>query len=157
MTGTSSGYSAIREPTTAIFFLTWVMGRDTEHPNLYCSYSDTITTAFFNGVMEVLTDDRTYNYRQIFPNAEIVKTDAKLETIDLQRKKHYPTLTCRSLYGTLNGACDAEKGIIVSDDLISGILKSFLVFCIHCGTVISKTTRKNAIIIIIPNNWNNKS
>lgn len=107
--------------TTAIFFLAWVMGRDTEHPNLYCSYSDTITTAFYNGVLEVLTDDRTYNYRQIFPNAEIVKTDAKQETIDLQRKKHYPTLTCRSLYGTLNGACDAERGIIVSDDLISGI------------------------------------
>lgn len=107
--------------TTAIFFLAWVMGRDTEHPNLYCSYSDTITTSFYNGLLEVLTDDRTYNYRQIFPDAEIVKTDAKLETIDLQRKKHYPTLTCRSLYGTLNGACDAEKGIIISDDLISGI------------------------------------
>lgn len=107
--------------TTAIFFLAWVMGRDTEHPNLYCSYSDTITSAFYNGLMEVLTDDHTYNYRQIFPNAEIVKTDAKLETIDIERKKHYPTFTARSLYGTLNGACDAEKGIIVSDDLISGI------------------------------------
>ena len=107
--------------TTAIFFAAWLMGRNTEAPNLYCSYSDIITSAFYNGLMEVLTDDRTYNYRQIFPDAEIVRTDAKLEIVDLQRKKHYPTMTCRSLYGTLNGACDAEKGVIISDDLIGGI------------------------------------
>lgn len=107
--------------TLAIFFTTWVMGRFPEYPKLYSSYSDTITTAFYNGVMEILTDFDTYKYKEVFPQSPIVRTNAKEETIDLARRKHYPTLTCRSLYGTLNGACDAEKGIIISDDLIGGI------------------------------------
>lgn len=107
--------------TLAIMFCAWIMGRNTEHPNLYSSYSDTITRSFYNGVMEILTDADTYKYRDVFPKADIVRTNAQEEIMDLQRKKHYPTLTCRSLYGTLNGACDAEKGFIISDDLISGI------------------------------------
>jgi len=107
--------------TLALMFVTWLAGRDTEHPNLYSSYSDIITKSFYNGLLEIMTDADTYNYGMIFPNSPIVRTNAQDETIDLERKKHYPTITCRSLYGTLNGACDAEGGVIVSDDLIGGI------------------------------------
>lgn len=107
--------------TLALMFMTWLMGRDTEHPNLYCSYSDIITKAFYNGVLELMTDPDTYNYQQIFPESPIVRTNAQDETIDLGRKKRYPTFTARSLYGTLNGAVDVEDGIIVSDDLIGSI------------------------------------
>ena len=111
----------VGKTTLAIMFTTWLMGRDSEHPNLYCSYSDIITKAFYNGVLEVMTDSDTYNYRTIFPYANIARTNAQDETIDIGRRKHYPTLTARSLYGTLNGACDAENGVIISDDLIGGI------------------------------------
>lgn len=107
--------------TLALMFVTWLAGRDTEHPNLYSSYSDIITKSFYNGLLEIMTDADTYNYGMIFPSSPIVRTNAQDETIDLERKKHYPTITCRSLYGTLNGACDAEGGVIVSDDLIGGI------------------------------------
>ena len=106
--------------TTAMMYLCWLMGRDTEKANLYCSFSDTITTAFYNGVLEIMTDDHTYNYAQVFPDAPIVKTDAKQETIDLGRNKRYPSFTARSLYGTLNGAVDCN-GIQIADDLIGGI------------------------------------
>lgn len=106
--------------STAMFYMTWCMGRDTEKANLYCSFSDTITNAFYNGVLEVMTDDRTYKFGEVFPNAPIVKTDAKQETIDLARAKRYPSFTARSLYGTLNGAVDCN-GIQIADDLIGGI------------------------------------
>ena len=106
--------------TTAMMYLTWLMGKDPEKANLYCSFSDTITTAFYNGVLEIITDDHTYNYAQVFPDAPIVKTDAKLEIIDLARAKRYPSFTARSLYGTLNGAVDCN-GIQIADDLIGGI------------------------------------
>ena len=98
------------------------MGRHPESSNLYSSFSDIITQAFYNGVMEIMTDSTTYKYADIFPTSEIARggTNAKDETIDLVRKKHYPTLTCRSLYGTLNGACDCN-GILIGDDLIGGI------------------------------------
>lgn len=104
-----------------IFFLTWQIGRFSEFPNLYSSYSDKITTAFYNGILEIMSDDDTYAYHDIFPHSHVVRSDSKDLILDFDRKKHYPTLTCRSLYGTLNGACDAEKGIIIADDLIGGI------------------------------------
>lgn len=106
--------------TILMLFITWIMGRDGEATNLYSAFSDTITSAMYTGVLEVMTDSYTYNWKKIFNNSGIANTDAKKETIDIDRKKRYPTLTCRSLYGTLNGACDC-KGYLISDDLIGGI------------------------------------
>lgn len=110
----------IGKTSLIIFFILWIMGRDSERSNLYCSYSDTITAGFYNGAIEILTDPQTYHFKDIFPTSELKGTNAKEEYFDLDRKKHYHSLTCRSLYGTLNGACDAS-GFIVADDLISGI------------------------------------
>lgn len=110
----------VGKTTLMIYYLTWLMGRDTEHPNLYSSYTSIITRAFFDGVLEIMTDKDTYLWNDIFDKS-IVSTDSKNTTIDLERNKHYPTLTCRSIDGTINGACDAERGIIIGDDLCSGI------------------------------------
>lgn len=104
-----------------MFFVTWIIGKRHEYPSLYCSYSDVITEAFYNGILEILRDKDTYLWKDVFPKVDLVRTNAKDEILDLGRQKHYPTLTCRSLYGTLNGSCDAEKGFIISDDLIGGI------------------------------------
>lgn len=113
----------------SILFMTWLMGRNPEYANLYCSYSDIITKKFYDGVLEIITDSVTYNYSKIFPQAPLVRTNAQDETVDLQRRKHYPTMTARSVYGTLNGACDVTSrkpdgtlgGILIADDLVSGI------------------------------------
>lgn len=103
-----------------MFYTTWIMGRNSELANLYCAYSDTITGAFYNGVLEILSDPATYLWHDIFPASQIAATNSKEELINLDRKKRYASLTCRSLYGTLNGAVDAS-GILISDDLLSGI------------------------------------
>lgn len=106
--------------TLMIMFVTYILGKHPEKSNLYCSYSDTLTNSFYNGVLEVIQDPHTYAWNEVFPNASVARTDAKDELVDINRKKHFPSLTCRSLYGTLNGACDA-RGILISDDLLSGI------------------------------------
>ena len=106
--------------TILMFFVTWLIGRNSEASNLYSAYSDTITKAFYNGVLEIITDPVTYLWKDVFPNAKIVQTNSQEETINIDRKKRYPSLTCRSLYGTLNGACDCN-GFEISDDLIGGI------------------------------------
>lgn len=110
----------VGKSTILMFFITWIMGRNGEASNLYSAFSDTITSAMYTGVLEVITDSYTYNWKKVFNNTGIANTDAKRETIDINRKKRYPTLTCRSLYGTLNGACDCS-GYLISDDLIGGI------------------------------------
>ena len=103
-----------------LFFVTWLLGRDSEKSNLYSAYSDVITKAFYNGVLEIINDPATYKWKDVFPDSKIVATNSQDETINIDRKKRYPSLTCRSLYGTLNGACDCN-GVEISDDLIGGI------------------------------------
>lgn len=115
----------VGKSTTVMFYLLWNMCRDPERSNLYVSYSDIITNAMYSGLMEIIQDSYTYNLGEIFPflqypNKANGLTNAKEETIDFARKRRYHTLTCRSLYGTLNGATDCN-GLLVSDDLISGI------------------------------------
>lgn len=103
-----------------MFYVTWIIGRNSEASNLYSAYSDTITKAFYNGVLEIIQDPLTYLWKDVFPDAKIVSTNSQEETLNIDRRKRYPSLTCRSLYGTLNGACDCN-GIEISDDLIGGI------------------------------------
>ena len=110
----------VGKSSLTMFFILWIMGRDSERSNLYCSYSDIITAAFYGGLLEILNDATTYNYKDIFPDAALVNTNSKDEYLDIGRRKRYHSLTARSLYGTLNGACDAS-GYIIADDLISGI------------------------------------
>lgn len=110
----------VGKTTILMFLITWLIGRDSERSNLYSAYSDVITKAMYNGVLEILGDPVTYLWQDVFPNAEIVQTNAQDETINIDRKKRYPSLTCRSLYGTLNGACDCD-GFEIWDDLIGGI------------------------------------
>lgn len=106
--------------TLMIFAMTWKAGKDSEMSNLYSAYSDKITTAFYNGCLEVINDRVTYRWNEIFYGFDEPKTNGKDLTFDIGRKKHYPTVTARSVHGTLNGSCDAT-GWIISDDLVSGI------------------------------------
>ena len=110
----------VGKTTMLMMFVTWLVGRDSEKSNLYSAYSDVITSAFYTGCLEIINDPATYLWHDVFPTAKIVSTNAKDETFNIDRKKRYPSLTCRSLYGTLNGACDCN-GLLVSDDLIGGI------------------------------------
>ena len=112
----------VGKTTLLLMFATWLIGRNSEKSNLYSAYSDVITKAFYNGVLEIIGDPVTYLWSDIFPEARLLKngTNSNDETIDIDRKKRYPSLTCRSLYGTLNGACDCD-GVLMSDDLIGGI------------------------------------
>ena len=110
----------VGKTTILMFFVTWLIGRNSEASNLYSAYSDTITKAFYNGVLETINDPMTYLWHDVFPNAKVVQTNSQDETLNIDRKKRYPSLTCRSLYGTLNGACDCN-GVEISDDLIGGI------------------------------------
>ena len=110
----------IGKSTLMMMFFLWVMGRDSERSNLYCSYTDSVVGVLYNGILEVLNDNVTYDYGSLFPTAKVASTNAKDLLINIDRKKRYASFTGRSLYGTLNGACDCN-GYLVGDDLISGI------------------------------------
>ena len=110
----------IGKTTLIVMFMLWVMGRNSERSNLYCSFTSKPVETFYDGLLEVLKDPMTYIYKEIFPNAKLVGTNANDSTIDLDRKKRYHSFTGRPIGGSLNGSCDCY-GYIVADDLVSGI------------------------------------
>lgn len=110
----------IGKTTLIMLFLLWVMGRNSEMSNLYSSFTAIVVETFFNGLLEVLKDPVTYDYGSIFPGKEIIGTNAKDTTLDLDRKKRYHSFTGRPIGGSLNGSCDCN-GYIIGDDLCSGI------------------------------------
>lgn len=110
----------VGKTTLMVFFVLWVILRDSERSNLYCSYTDSVVQVFYNGVIEILTDNVTYLWKDVFPECSVVSTNAMDKLININRKKRYASFTGRSLYGTLNGACDCN-GYEIADDLISGI------------------------------------
>lgn len=112
----------VGKSTLCLFYMIWEICRNPERSNLYVAYSNTITEAFYNGVNEIINDNFTYSLAKIFPDATVPDggRNAKLGTLDIGRAKRYHSLTSRSLYGTLNGACDCN-GVLMADDLIGGI------------------------------------
>lgn len=106
--------------TLALFFATFIIGRNSELTNLYTAYSDKVTSGFYEGILEIITDTKTYKWNDVFPTSKLVNKNARDTTIDINRRKRYPSITCRSIDGSLNGDCDAT-GIIIADDLLSGI------------------------------------
>ena len=110
----------VGKTTIVMFFSIWYMMKFPDKSNLYASFSETTAKTFYNGVLEVLMDPATYDIEALFPTNKVKRTDAKDLLIDINRKKRYASLTCRSVDGSLNGSCDAE-GILIADDLHSGI------------------------------------
>ena len=102
------------------FFATWEIGK---HPNgscLYSSCTDGVTKQFYLGLLEIVRDPYTYHWDKVFPNSPVVKVNAADQTVNCLRKTRYPSITCRSIDGTLNGACDCDN-ILMADDLCKGL------------------------------------
>lgn len=105
--------------TLGIFFLSWVMGRFPDQPNLASAHSGLLTRSFYDGVSQIITDPE-YLWRDVFPGLILAGTNSKEETIDLKKKHRFSTLTCRAINASLTGATRCEK-ILYADDLCSGI------------------------------------
>lgn len=105
--------------TLGCFFLAWIMGRYPESCNLASAHGDKLTRGFYDQVSTILTDTE-YNYKDVFPNVTIEAFNSKDETINLNKRKRFKTLTCRSIGGGLTGATRCDK-YLYCDDLVSGI------------------------------------
>ena len=105
--------------TLVQLFLVWFSKRFPEKANLYCSYAQGVTETFYDGCLEFLTDP-TYRLRDLFVGRDVMYQNKQNGTIDISRIKKYKSITCKSLYGQLNGLCDCN-GVLVADDLLSGI------------------------------------
>lgn len=102
------------------FYATWEIGKHPDGSCLYSSCSDGVTKQFYLGLLEIVRDPFTYHWQKVFPNSPVVKVNAADQTVNCLRKTRYPSITCRSIEGTLNGACDCDN-ILMADDLCKGL------------------------------------
>jgi predicted phage terminase large subunit-like protein len=112
----------VGKSTLCIFFMSWLMGKKPDIANVMSGHSDKLTDGFYREALSILTDKETYLWQDVFPSVRIVDNSAKNETIDLNRKKRFPTFTARSVGGTLTGAVEiGEGGCLYVDDLIEDL------------------------------------
>ena len=96
----------VGKSTLGCFFVSFVMGSHPERANVMSGFSDKLTSSFHMEVLSIITDSETYRFQRVFPDARFKKKDMANETIHLKNVRRFPTLTCRSVEGTLTGAVD---------------------------------------------------
>lgn len=115
----------VGKSTLCIFFMTWIMGKRPDVASVMSGHSDKLTEGFYRELLSIITDKETYLWADVFPNVKIAGTSAKNETIDLDKPKRFPTVTCRSVGGTLTGAVEiGSGGVLYCDDLIEDLEES---------------------------------
>lgn len=115
----------VGKSTLCIFFMTWIMGKRPDVASVMSGHSDKLTDGFYRELLSIISDQSTYTWQEIFPDVKLVDNSAKNETIDLNKKKRFPTMTCRSISGTLTGAVEiGTGGILYCDDLIEDLEES---------------------------------
>jgi predicted phage terminase large subunit-like protein len=109
----------VGKSTLGCFFITWLMGKYPDKANVMSGHSDKLTDGFYREVLSILTDPQ-YLWSDVFPGRTIANTNAKNESIDIDKTRRFPTLTCRSIGGTLTGAVEVAK-CLYCDDLIEDL------------------------------------
>lgn len=115
----------VGKSTACIIFMTFVMGHRPDVASVMSGHSGTLAEGFYREVLSIIQDTETYRWADVFPGVELANTSAKNNTVDLVKSKRFPTLTCRSVGGTLTGAVEiGSGGILYCDDLIEDLEES---------------------------------
>lgn len=112
--------------TLCIFYLVWRMGRNPSSANLMSGHSDKLTKGFYSEVLSIVGDPGTYRFADVFPGVEVTSKSSEDESIDMggnrRHRRRFPTLTCRSVTGTLTGAVEVgSEGLLYCDDLVEDL------------------------------------
>lgn len=111
----------VGKTTIGTRFVLFREGNSPMSSSLCCGSGDALVKSFYNGMAEILTDKEKYAYYDIFPEAQLVSTNADLKTLDLQKKTRFPSITCRSIDGSLTGNTEVNAGgVLYGDDFVSG-------------------------------------
>ena len=99
--------------------MTWMMGREPSKANVMSGHSDKLTKGFYKEALDIIGSP-DYLWHDVFPKSQIANTSAEDESIDIDKKRRFPTLTCRSISGTLTGAVEVGNLLYV-DDIIEDL------------------------------------
>ena len=106
--------------TTAIFYLTWLAGRNPDMPILGGSHSNAFLRGVYDECLRIMAKGGEYLWRDVFPGVCIARTNAQDMMIDMYKPKRFATLEFSSIGSGNAGKVRAQK-LLYCDDLVSGI------------------------------------
>lgn len=106
--------------TLEVFLHSMIVGAYPDNPSLASGHSGILTNSIYEGVLGIINDRSEYLWHDVYPDVKQVITNAKEQTIDINKKHRFSTLTCRAIGASLTGATRCEK-FLTADDLVSGI------------------------------------
>lgn len=143
--------------TLEIFLLSMLVGANPDSPCLASGHSGVLTQSLYDGVMDIINDKDTYLWHEIFPDRDAVITNAKEQTIDLDKKHRFSSLTCRAINASLTGATRCEQ-ILCADDMVSGIEEALSITRLDklWTTIVNdllSRTKKKCKILFLATRW----
>lgn len=106
--------------TLAIFYLTWISGRNPNEPKLSGSHSNAFIRGVYDECLRILDKNGEYLWHDVFPTVTVSNTNAKDCRIDIDRRQRFETLEFTSI-GTGNAGLYRAVDLLYCDDLVSGI------------------------------------
>ena len=110
----------VGKTTLAIFFLTWLAGKEPDKPMLTGSHSNSFLRGVYDECLRIMGKDGEYLWHDVFPNIDIERTNAADLAIDIGTPKRFATLQFTSV-GSGNAGKVRAEGLLYCDDLVSGI------------------------------------
>lgn len=114
----------VGKTSLALFFLTWLGGRNPEKPILGGSHSNAFLRGAYDECLRIMQPDGEYLWSDVFPDVQIVKTNAQDMMIDLGRDKkagkRFATLEFSSV-GSGNAGKVRAENLLYCDDLVDGL------------------------------------
>ena len=110
----------VGKTTLAIFFLTWLAGREPEKPILGGSHSNSFLRGVYDECLRIMDPEGEYLWNDVFPKVSVTSTNAQDMKIDLGYPKRFTTLEFSSIGSGNAGKVRAEQ-LLYCDDLVEGI------------------------------------
>ena len=113
-------YILTHNTTLEKFFHSAICGWFPREANLFYSHSAGITKMYYEGMVDILTNDIDYCWGKIFPDCTITSTNAALEQININAYKPFPNVQTATVGSKMAGKVRCSKLLLV-DDVIGGI------------------------------------
>lgn len=105
------------------FFNSAVVGWFPKDYNLFYSHSGDITRMYYDGVLQMVTDNIEYAWHDIFPDITVTSTNAKMQQFNVGKYKPFPSLQTATVGSENAGKVRSSKFLLV-DDMIARLEES---------------------------------
>lgn len=102
-----------------INFINYLSGKHPDRSSLMEGTGDDLVKSFYNGCLEYVQQPNEYLFYDVFPEAQLVQTNAETKTINLKSKSRFPTIMCRSIDARQVGLSEATN-VLYLDDCVEG-------------------------------------